>query len=300
MKKVLAGLLALVMVFALCACGDSEDKKNAAAYNKALKELEYKSDGLPELTVAISPDFAPMEFVDISRKGDAQYVGFDVLLSTYIAKEMGKKLVIKPMSFDAVMVAVQTGSVDLGISGFSWTEERAENFFITDWYEAGHNETQQVTITTKANEDKFKTAADYTGVKVGCQGGSLQKVLVTEQLSNAEMVLYENLNDAVTALLTGKIDALAVAYGNGEAFMSANEGKLAFTGFEFEVADIYKNNVILVNKNNTALGEQVNAVLAKAMAAGVYDVWYEAAQMLAKIKTIDELGYDDEGNKIKE
>ena len=43
-----------------------------------------------------------------------------------------------------------------------------------------------------------------------------------------------------------------------------------------------------------------DAVLAKAKAAGVYDTWYEAAQLLAEIKTIDELGYDDEGNKITE
>ena len=50
----------------------------------------------------------------------------------------------------------------------------------------------------------------------------------------------------------------------------------------------------------SADGAKVNAVLAKAKAAGVYDSWYEACQLLAEIKTIDELGYDEEGNKITE
>lgn len=300
-KKGLAIIGALVMVFALMGCTTvSEDSKKAAAYDKALKALAYDDANLPELTVAMSPDFAPMEFVDLSRKGTAQYVGFDVLLATFIAKELNKKLVIKPMSFDATQAAVQTGNVDLGISGFSWTEERAENYFITDWYEAGDNETEQVVITTEANKDKYKTAADYAGAKVGAQGASLQKILVEAQLKDAELVLYENLNDALSALLTGKIDALAVAYGNGEAYLAANPGKLAFTGFEFVVDDLYKNNVILMNKNASALGAEVNAALAKAKAAGYYNTWYDAAQMLAEIKTVDELGYDDEGNKITE
>ena len=119
MKKLIAAALALVLAISLCACSGGEDAKKSAAYNKALAALQYNSDGLPTLTVATSPDFAPMEFTDLSRKGDAQYVGFDILLATYIAKELNMKLVIKPMSFDAVQVAVQTGTVDLGISGFS-------------------------------------------------------------------------------------------------------------------------------------------------------------------------------------
>ena len=305
MTKLMALILAVAMAFSLAACttekpADSGDSAKAAAYDKYLKALDYDDSGLEELVVAMSPDFAPMEFVDLSRKGTDQYVGFDVLLSKYIAKELNKKLVIKPMSFDATQVAVQTANADLGISGFSWTEEREKNYFITDWYEAGDNETEQVVITTTENKEKYATAEGLAGAKVGAQGASLQKVLVEAQLPDSECILYENLNDALAALLTGKIDALAVAYGNGEAFISANKDKIDFSGFEFVVDEKYKNNVILVNQNATELGEQVNAALAKAKAEGVYQGWYEACQLLAEIKTIDELGYDDAGNKITE
>ena len=248
----------------------------------------------------MSPDFAPMEFVDLSRNGDEQYVGYDVLLAKYNANHLDKKLVIKPMSFDAVMTAVQTGNADMGISGFSWTAERAENYFITDWYEAGENETEQIIITTKENEGKLKEAANYDGLKVGAQGGSLQELLVKEQLPGAECVLMTDLNDLCTALLTGKIDALAVAQGNGESFISANDGKLVDTEFKFEIDEKYKNNVVLINKDNTELGEQVNGIIAQQKKDDVADSWYEAAQMLGNIKTIDELGYDDQGNKLTE
>lgn len=299
-KTIVVLALSLAVIFAVAACSSGSDSAKAAAYNKIINELKFDDTGLPELTVATSPDFAPMEFVDLSRSGTDQYVGFDIILAKYIAKELNMKLVIKPMSFDATQAAVQTGNADLGLSGFSWTAARAENYFITDWYEAGKNETEQVTITLAANKDKYKTAADYSGVKVGAQGASLQKILVEEQLPDAQIELYENLNDAATALLTGKIEALAVAYGNGESLIAANGDKIVFSGFQFVVDDLYKNNVILMNKSATELGAKVNSVLAKAKAAGLYDKWYEACQLLAEIKTIDELGYDDAGNKIKE
>ena len=304
MKKLLSILFAVAFIFgclAMTACGETESLDKA--YNKYLKECTLKNtDGLPTLTVAMSPDFAPMEFVDLAKSGSNQYVGFDVLLANYIAKELNMKLLIKPMSFDACMAAVQSGNADLAISGFSWTAARAETFLITDYYIAGENETEQVVITTKANAGKLTKASDFSGLKVGTQGGSLQELLVTEQLvtAGAQIVKMENLNDLVTALKAGNVDALAVAKGNGDAFIADNKDSIDFSGFKFEVEEKYKNNVILVGKNNAELCEKVNKALAKAMSENVYDDWYEACQIYSGIKTKDDLGYDDEGNKISE
>ena len=118
-KKSLVLLLALAMIFtlALSACGgggSSEEPAEStestassadsasAAYDKILEGLNSEAvDTDEEIVVAMSPDFAPMEFVDLSRSGDDQYAGYDVLLAKYIANHLGKKLVIKPMSFDA-------------------------------------------------------------------------------------------------------------------------------------------------------------------------------------------------------
>lgn len=307
MKKLLSILLAgallcaSILTFASCSEADEDLDK---VYNNFLKQYQFDDSGKKELVVATSPDFAPMEFVDVAKKGQDQYVGFDILLAQYIAKELDMKLVIKPMSFDACMSAVQTNAADLAISGFSWTAERAENFNITDYYIAGENETEQILITTKENEGKLTTAESVKGKKIGAQGGSLQQLLVKEQLPDSTLELFTDLAVAVEALMTGKIDALAVAAGNGDAFISKNPDKIAKAGFDFEVEDKYKNNVILVNKSNNDLLEKVNTVLAKAMATkledgtSLYDGWYEACQIYSQVKTIDELGYDDNGNKI--
>ena len=288
MKKIISLILMLAiacsMALSLASCNKGEDT----------------------FVVAMSPDFAPMEFVDTTKSGNDKYVGFDVLLANYIAKEMGKQLIIKPMSFDACMAAVQAGNVDAAISGFSWTAERAEKFEISDYYIAGENETEQVLITKASNAGKWTTAADYNGKKVGAQGGSLQELLVNEQLvtNGAQLVKYENIDMAYAALMNGSIDALAVAKGNGDALIAStadetsDESKGAFAGFDFIVEEKYKNNVILVQKGDTETLDAINAALAKAMAANVYDAWYEACKVYGDVTSIDEYGYTDDGKKI--
>ncbi|MBR5452422.1 MAG: transporter substrate-binding domain-containing protein [Clostridia bacterium] len=300
--KLFALILSLIMLVG-CFAGCGETPSLSAAYDKYISQ--YKTNEAPNgtLKVALSPDFAPMEFYDVAKTGNDAIVGFDVILANYLAKELGKELVLKPMSFDACQAAAQAGTVDIAISGFSWTADRAENYEITDYYVAGDNETEQVLITSKANEGKFTTVESLKGMKIGYQGASLQELLVNEQLGEVKAegnYVYSDLGTAAEALKTGKIDCLAVAKGNGEAIIANAPEQIALAGFDFDVDPKYENNVCLIQKGNTELLNAVNAALAKAMEADLYTGWYEACEIYSGIETADELGYDDAGNKITE
>ena len=283
MKKLVCLLLAVLTVFALCACGSSE--------KSALDEI--KESGV--LTVALSPDFSPMEFVDSSKTGQEQYVGFDVMLAQFIADELGVKLEIQAMSFDACQTAVSTASVPMSISGFSWTEERAENFELSDYYYAGENETEQVLLIRKADADKYKTAEDFDGVDVGAQNASLQMMMVTEQLPNAKAYTVGDIGVGVLELQSGNIEALAVAAGNAEMIVDSNPD-LIVCEWEFDVKTEYEANVVLITKGETELLEAVNAALQKAYDAGYYGEWYEEAVELAKSETAMDLTIEDDAS----
>lgn len=303
-QKVLCMLLCLTMLIPLAACGKKEADLSLA-YDKYLAELKANSgDGSNgTLVVAMSPDFAPMEFYDVAKTGDDAIVGFDVLLANYLANELNMKLVIKPMSFDACMAAVQTGNADIGLSGFSWTYDRSQNFSISDYYIAGENETEQVLICLKENEGKYTKPEDFIGTKIGYQGASLQQVLVEETFGDMDVDIsqaYVDLGTAVEALKSKQIDFLAVAEGNGQSIIANAGDAIAFTGFSFEVDDIYKNNVCLLNKDATDLLELVNAALAKLLDNEQYSGWYDACKVYAGVSTLDELGFDENGNKITE
>lgn len=307
--KVLSLALAALMLFALCACGAAETPaaeptaapaadapaSEAPAETEAPAESQgvldqIKADGV--LYVTLSPDFAPMEFVDSSKDGQEQYVGFDVTLAKYIADYIGVDLVIEPMSFDACQTAVYTGSVPMSISGYSWTEERGENYEISDYYYAGDNETEQVILIKKTDADKYTSAEDFSGVDVGAQNASLQMNLLTSQLPDANPVTIGDLGVGVLELQNGSIEALAVAKGNAEMILDSTPD-LMICPWEFEVAAEYEANVILVTKGETALLNVVNKALAKAYADGLYGTWYEDAVALAKSENAAEVSVED-------
>lgn len=298
--KVLSLALAAITLFVLCACGtaasspaagpvsDAAPTEASAASNGVLNEI--KASG--ELHITLSPDFAPMEFIDSSKDGQAQYVGLDVFLAKYIADYIGVKLVIEPMSFDACQTAVYTASVPMSISGYVWTEERGENYEISDYYYAGDNETEQVILIKKTDADKYTSAEDFSGVDVGAQNASLQMNLLTSQLPDANPITIGDLGVGVLELQNGSIEALAVAKGNAEMILDSNPD-LMICPWEFEVAAEYEANVILITKGETALLNVVNEALAKAYADGLYGTWYEDAVALAKSENAAEVSVED-------
>lgn len=296
MKKLFAMLLALVMTMGLMACGaqptaandtDGDAAGKDAAVTEPANALEkIKADGV--LTVALSPDFSPMEFVDSSKTGQEQYVGFDITLAKYIAENLGVELVIEPMGFDASQTAVYTGSVPMSISGYSWTEERAQNYELSDYYYAGENETRQALLIKKENADKYASPEDLAGQDVGAQNASLQMQLVTEQLAGANPVAIADITVGVMELKSGNIEALAVAYGNAEMIVDANPDLVICT-WEFDVKAEYAANVIMMQKGETELLDAVNAILAQAKDSNLYDGWYKDAVELGKSENAQEL-----------
>ena len=282
MKKVLCILLALGMIASLAACGSAQKE------NQALSEI--KKSGV--LTVALSPDFSPMEFVDSSKEGQESYVGFDVSLAKYLAEELGVQLEIQAMSFDACQTAVSSGTIPISISGYSWTETRAENYELSDYYYAGDNETEQVILIRAEDADKYTKPEDFDGVAVGAQNASLQMDLLTSQLPNAKAVTIGEIGVGVMELEAGNIEAMAVADGNGTQII-ANHPGLVKCAWEFEVAEEFEANVILIHKGEKDLLNAINAALAKAYAEGYYDVWYQEALEIAESASAIEVSVTD-------
>ena len=279
MKKVFALLLCLSLVLSLAGCGSP----NEAEEVKTVKE--------GKLTVAFSPDFAPMEFVDLTKEGQDMYVGFDVKLAKFIAENLRLQLVLVPMSFDACQKAVAEGSVDMSISGFNWSQEREDNYNLSDYYYASVSHDAQVLITLSGNADAFATAEGLTGARIGVQKSSTQEDLAAEQLPDSQHIPFENLDDAVAQLLSGELDCLAVADGNADAIIAAHP-EIAKSGFRFVVTEKQTGNLILLQKGNDELTELVNNILFKAKM--YYETWYADARATAGIET----SYDDDGNPI--
>ena len=111
-KKLLSiALGTALMITTMTGCGSSQNRLD-----------KIKESG--KLVLATSPDFAPLEFEDLSS-GEKKYVGSDIELAKYIAEKLGVELQVSAMDFSAVQAAIPSGQADIAIAGFAKTEERA-------------------------------------------------------------------------------------------------------------------------------------------------------------------------------
>lgn len=286
LKKFVVLILAISTLFVFASCGN---EANPVAQGEDISsESKSKLDTILEsgkITMATSPDFAPMEFIDISKTGQDSYVGSDIELAKYIADKLGVELVIEAMDFSACQAAVTSGSVDMSISGYAWTEERAENMGLSDFYNNDPNSKGQGILVLKESADKYKTAADFSGKLVAAQNGSLQNQLVLEQLpAEAKVESISNLNDAVMMLMTKKVDAIAVSGENGQAY-SENYDEIVMSDFYFDYSS--QGNVIAVTKGEDELLEKINEIIGEVNEKGLYPTWKSEAVSLAGQLGID-------------
>lgn len=252
------------------------------------------------LKVALSPDFPPMEFVDSSKEGQEQFIGFDVLLAKYIAEGLGREIEFVPLDFSACQDAVETGKVDMSISGYAYSDERKERFNVSDFYDSGDEEKKQVVLVREDMVGQFETEEDFAGLDIGVQENSVQKSLCEEKLpASVQIHTYVDTDHSVAALLNGEIDGIALSAVTADAFVAANEGKIARSGFSFVTSYEEELNIILLPKGADKLTAQVNELLAEADALGYYEDWYGIAKELSGIETAISVTYDAEGNVVE-
>lgn len=273
MKKKIAVVMTMVLMcaLALTGCGKKEEKNRLEKIKEAGK-----------IVMVTSPDFAPMEFEDISS-GEIVYAGSDIELGKYIAEKLGVELEIKAMDFTAVQTAITTNSADMAISGFSYTDDRAESMELSIFFNQVGDGGQGV-LVLKENLDQYKTAEDFAGKVVAAQNAALQYNLVESQLPDAELKPITSLNDAVMMLINGKVDAIAVAGTNGENY-AKNYEEVAMSEFYFDYTE--EGSVLAVPKGETELIEAINEILKEVNEQGLYEVWLEEAKVQAEALGLD-------------
>ncbi|MEG0752051.1 MAG: transporter substrate-binding domain-containing protein [Oscillospiraceae bacterium] len=279
MKKFIAILLTLALMLTFAACGgtpatDGTDgdasTQDHAEPTKLSKLDQIKSAG--KLVVGTSADFAPYEF-HVVKDGKDTIVGFDMSLAKAIADDLGVTLEIKDISFDSILLDLASGSIDLGIAGFSPDAKRKETVDFSElYYEGG-----QSLVIAKANADKYKTYADFKGLQVGAQTGSIQADLLTANTPDAQAVLLQKVPDIILELLSGKIEGAFIETIVLKSYQKNYPELMELCPVEYE----NEGSAVAIAKGNDDLMEAVNAVVAKVVESGKMGEWVAEAQDLS-------------------
>lgn len=294
MNKTLIAVLAAGLLFTTGCSTTSTNGSTATnsnwytgpGYDKLYEELGKadvdlsKADGkLKEIldegviTMATSPDYPPSEFVD--AQGNVK--GSDIMLGQYIANSLGVELKVETMDFNAVLTAVDTGKVDMGISGFGYKADRAEQFELSKGYQSGSSAAHHTLLVPADKADEYKSLDAFDGKKIDAQANSLQEMYVNDQIKGADLQLVATLDQAILELQTGKIDAIALDSTTAKNYAEQSNGMFVSVyeenGVEFDLSQYAdeSGNVVAVQKGQTTLIDAINQVIESMATSGKYE-----------------------------
>lgn len=272
MKKLIALVLALVLCFALAACGD----KPAAASNK--------------LIVGTSADYAPFEFMYADEKGEMQFGGIDLFAVEYLAEQMGKEAQIENMAFDYLLVSLSKGDYDVVIAAMEPSEERLLSADFSDPY---YTDVPPMILVRAEDADKYQTLADFAGVSVGAQTATTKEEIVKNDMPGANLVSLQLVTDLVNELVYGKIDALCVDGSVAMQYAAENEG-LVVAAASSELGEAAPYCIAVAKGDPKNLLPDLNAAIAKMLEANMMQTFIEKADSLADVAV--EVSADEPAN----
>ena len=262
MKKILAATLAAAAALTM---GMTASASETASFTTVKEGV---------LKVATNPYLAPYEFYYIDDDAVPHIAGLDITLAQRIADDLGLTLEIIPMDFDGILMELQYGTIDLGISALTPSRERAMIFDFTDLYYVSN----QALCVREEEKDLYKDYDDFSGHTIGVISGSIQYGLAKEYCPDARIMTLPSFADVIHALVDGTIDAAitekVVAIQNMH-----NHPEITVL---WEVPYDAGGSAIALKKGNHGLRDAVNAVIAEAIADGSIDTYMADAMLLSE------------------
>ena len=264
MKKLLTLLLACLLVGSMLAGCSSNDAGTTApsatdgtegTEDSGEKTLWEEIQEAGVITVGNSPDYEPYEY----EEGDGTVVGFDIDLLGLICDELGIKYELVTLTFENIETAVQTGQVNIGMSGMSVTPERQAAFdFSVPYYSSG----QAIAVNPDSG---ITTVEELAGKTITAGMGTTGMDAAQENIPDAEVIGMDNYALAFMQLKNKGCDA-AVADLPVVQQYAAKDG--------FVILDeilSYEDNAILVAKGNEDLVEALNGAIETLKENGKID-----------------------------
>ena len=190
---------------------------------------------------------------------------------TQIAKILGKKLVLKDMAFDALLVALKQGKVDMIVGGISITPQREREISMIPYYGQGI-QVLSLLFWGKAPRDisSLEDLKKYT----------LRPQVVTQSGSIFEEYLNKNSN-IVSVKVLGDIDEVImdVRYGKSTAALLETDVALALQHSHkdidvvtFSIEEPLGGTAVGISKNNKKLVTQVKQIIENFKKTDLLDI----------------------------
>lgn len=253
MKK----LVTLFMVMALAAVS----VKGALAGDTL---ADAKKKGV--LVVGCKDSLPPFGYIDEKTR---QIVGYDIDFVNAIAKKMGVKVELKPVTSASRMPQLQESHIDIIAATMTKNAERAKVIDFSHTYFF----TGQKFITKK---DSVKSLKDLEGKKIGTAKGSTSEQNVKKAVPSATVLSFDDYPQAFLALQQGKVAAVTTDEAILAGILAKAPNKAQFEIPALQISDepyglgMRKGDTNFVNFVNKTILEMEKSGEAKA----IFDKWF--------------------------
>ncbi|NNU79315.1 transporter substrate-binding domain-containing protein [Halovulum dunhuangense] len=183
-----------------------------------------------EVVIATEDAYPPLQFVDPAT-GAA--IGWEYDAIAALAERLNFVPVYEKVSWDAMIAAVSQEQFDMGMTGITIREDRAEQVDFSDPYMRS-----EMFMLVRADEDRFADAASFAAdadLLIGAQAGTTPfYVAVYEVLdgneSNPRIRLFETFGASVQALRAGDVDLVLTDGTAGQGYVRANPDSFKLVG----------------------------------------------------------------------
>jgi len=232
----------------------------ALSYDQVV-ELENKTHHSGKITVAISSDQEPFEYIQ-----NGKILGVEPDIIRLFADKYDLDCEFLDMNFAALIPCLSSGKADIAIGMISITEERKQSVLFSEPWTSEH----YVCVIRKedyaGNSDLVINGYDdMTGKKIAVMTGSCQDSYLSRSGIDCEIIRMEALSDLYLALDLGKVDGLLTS----TASFTFEQKEAPFAVCVCDTISPLPIGVAF-NKKETALKEEFNAFLKEYLSSDVY------------------------------
>ena len=265
MKRLLALVLACMMVLSMTACG----------------EAKTSGDGRTQLVVGFDASFPPYGYLDEATN---EYVGFDLDLAAEVCKRNGWELVKTPIDWDAKDMELNSGAIDCIWNGFT-INGREDQYTWSDPYV----DNSQVFVVSAASG--IKSFDDLKG-----------KVVLVQADSSALHALQPEVSDDMTAEEKKAAEDMLAFAASFKELQQVSEYNTAFLNMEAGAADAVAMDIGVAQYQVASRGDKF-VILEEVIASEQYGVGFKLGNEALRDQvqaTINEMVKDGTFTKIAE
>lgn len=240
MKKLLAILIALVMLLTLATAEGASDKQYVQ--NKGV------------LVVGVT-EFAPMDY----RDANGEWIGFDADVAKAFAAELGVQVEFVEIDWDSKLLELNGRTVDCIWNGMTLTDAMKAAMACSNAY----MNNAQVVVVRADKADAIQSVADLTGLAFAVEAGSAGEAEVAAL--NLDYTPVTAQADALMEVAAGTSDAAVIDALMAAAMIGEGTGYPTLT------------YTIGLNSEEYGVGFRVDSDLAEALNAFLCKAWADGS-----------------------